>query len=31
MQQLLENEGHQIEDDQITHFAQVFWDPSNPM
>jgi methylated-DNA-protein-cysteine methyltransferase-like protein len=31
MQQLLENEGHQIEDNQITHFKQVFWDPSNPM
>ena len=31
MQQLLENEGHQIEDDQITHFKQVFWDPANPM
>ena len=31
MQQLLENEGHQIEDNQITHFKQVFWDPANPM
>ena len=31
MQQLLENEGHQIEDDQIAHFEQVFWDPANPM
>ena len=31
MQQLLENEGHQIEDDQITHFKQVFWDPAKPM
>ena len=31
MQQLLENEGHQIKEDQITHFKQVFWDPSNPM
>jgi methylated-DNA-protein-cysteine methyltransferase-like protein len=31
MQQLLENEGHKIEYNQITHFKQVFWDPSNPM
>jgi methylated-DNA-protein-cysteine methyltransferase-like protein len=31
MQQLLENEGHKIEFNQITHFKQVFWDPSNPM
>jgi len=27
MQQLLENEGHQIENDQIIDFKQVFWDP----
>ena len=31
MQQLLENEGHQIEDDQIIYFNKVFWDPANPM
>jgi methylated-DNA-protein-cysteine methyltransferase-like protein len=31
MQQLLESEGHLIEDDQITNFKQVFWDPANPM
>ena len=31
MQQLLENEGHKIEDDQITHFKEIFWDPANPM
>lgn len=27
MQQLLENEGITIEDDQILNFKQVFWDP----
>ena len=31
MQQLLENEGHQIENDQIIDFKQVFWDPVNLM
>ena len=31
MQQLLENEGHQIEDDQIAHFNKVFWNPATPM
>ncbi|MGB1941832.1 MAG: MGMT family protein [Flavobacteriaceae bacterium] len=31
MQQLLENEGHHIENDQIIDFKQVFWDPVNPM
>ena len=29
MQQLLENEGHQIENDQIIDFKQVFWEPIN--
>lgn len=29
MQQLLENEGHQIENDQILNFKNSFWDPSN--
>lgn len=28
MQQLLESEGHTIVDDQIQHFAKVFWDPN---
>ncbi|MET3731853.1 MGMT family protein [Moheibacter stercoris] len=27
MQQLLENEGIEIEDDQIQNFSNVFWDP----
>lgn len=27
MQQLLENEGIEIEDDQIQNFSDVFWDP----
>ena len=31
MQQLLENEGHQIKNDQIIHFKHVFWDPANLM
>ncbi len=31
MQQLLENEGHQIENDQILNFKNSFWDPSNPV
>jgi methylated-DNA-protein-cysteine methyltransferase-like protein len=31
MQQLLENEGHQIEYDQILNFKNSFWDPSNPV
>ena len=31
MQQLLENEGHQIENDQIIDFKQVFWEPINPV
>lgn len=28
MQQLLENEGVKVEDDQIIHFEQHFWDPA---
>ena len=28
MQQLLENEGVVVKDDQIQHFKEVFWDPS---
>jgi len=28
MQQLLENEGHEIVNDQILHFDKVFWDPA---
>ncbi|NBT40023.1 MAG: MGMT family protein [Alphaproteobacteria bacterium] len=28
MQQLLENEGHQIVDDQVQNFETVFWDPA---
>ena len=28
MQQLLENEGIEVEDDQILNFKSVFWDPS---
>jgi len=27
MQQLLENEGVEIENDQVKHFNQLFWDP----
>ena len=30
MQQLLENEGVSIADDQVVDFAEVFWDPANP-
>ena len=28
MQQLLENEGIEIKDNQIQHFEEVFWDPN---
>jgi len=28
MQQLLENEGIQIKDDQVIGFKEVFWDPA---
>ncbi len=27
MQQLLENEGVKVEDNQVTHFKNLFWDP----
>jgi methylated-DNA-protein-cysteine methyltransferase-like protein len=27
MQQLLENEGFSVEDDQVIDFAEKFWDP----
>jgi methylated-DNA-protein-cysteine methyltransferase related protein len=27
MQQLLENEGHNVEDDQLQDFKKYFWDP----
>ena len=27
MQQLLENEGIEVEDDQIQNFKEIFWDP----
>ena len=29
MKQLLENEGHRFEGDQIVNFKDVFWDPSD--
>ena len=28
MQQLLENEGVEVEDDQVVNFKNVFWDPA---
>jgi methylated-DNA-protein-cysteine methyltransferase-like protein len=31
MQQLLENEGFIIEDDQVTEFREKFWDPSSEL
>jgi methylated-DNA-protein-cysteine methyltransferase-like protein len=31
MQQLLENEGLKIEDNQVIDFEQKFWDPSNEL
>ena len=31
MQHLLENEGHQIEDNQILHLDRVFWDPNREL
>jgi methylated-DNA-protein-cysteine methyltransferase-like protein len=31
MQQLLENEGIEIKNDQITRFAEVFWDPNKEL
>lgn len=31
MQQLLENEGIQVKDDQVVHFKKHFWDPSQAL
>ena len=31
MQQALESEGIQIQDDQIQHFSEIFWDPSKEL
>lgn len=31
MQQLLEEEGIEIKDNQVQHFSQVFWDPSQEL
>jgi methylated-DNA-protein-cysteine methyltransferase related protein len=31
MQQLLENEGIKVEDDQVLNFKNVFWDPSTEL
>ncbi|WP_224485159.1 MGMT family protein [Robertkochia aurantiaca] len=31
MQQLLENEGHRIEDNTITDFRETFWDPAGEL
>lgn len=31
MQQLLENEGIRVENDQITNFEEYFWDPSKEL
>jgi methylated-DNA-protein-cysteine methyltransferase-like protein len=31
MQQLLENEGAIIENDQIVNFSEIFWDPSKEL
>ncbi|MBR8534348.1 MGMT family protein [Carboxylicivirga sediminis] len=31
MKELLENEGVQVEDNQIVNFNEVFWDPSNEL
>lgn len=31
MQQLLENEGLEVVDDQITHFNNYFWDPTKEL
>ena len=31
MQQLLENEGIQVENDKIVHFNTLFWDPCNEL
>ena len=31
MQQLLENEGIHVEDDRITEFREIFWDPASEL
>lgn len=31
MKQLLENEGVMVEDDKVTNFNEVFWDPSKEL
>jgi methylated-DNA-protein-cysteine methyltransferase-like protein len=31
MQQLLENEGLNIEDDKVTDFREKFWEPSSEL
>ncbi|MBS2210373.1 MGMT family protein [Carboxylicivirga mesophila] len=31
MKELLENEGVQVEDNQIVNFSEVFWDPSSEL
>ncbi len=31
MQQSLESEGIRIQDDQILHFSEIFWDPSEEL
>lgn len=31
MQQLLESEGVNVSDDQVTHFKELFWDPSQEL
>lgn len=31
MQQSLESEGVKIQDDQIIHFSEIFWDPSEEL
>ncbi len=31
MQQLLENEGVEVKDDQVVHFEDHFWDPSREL
>ena len=31
MQQLLENEGVEVKDNQVQNFEQVFWDPNTEL
>ncbi len=31
MQQLLENEGIEVEDDMVVNFSKIFWDPSSEL